>query len=175
MYIMGCKCLFFNNTPLKKGLHAERTILWASICCPSSQTRVTSEKSFLNCSSLKDELIFLWKSFHLGKISLYSYSSVNLQRAQRVAMAAIAGRWEPSHTRQLEDLGLERLALRRTKLCERFARRTATNSRHMDMFTPMVTLQRKAKHGKKYREIAARTKTYHNSALPYLTRLLNQD
>ena len=101
--------------------------------------------------------------------------SRSLDRAQRVAMAAIAGHWEPSHTRQLEDLGLERLALRRSKLCERFARRTATNSRHMDMFTPMVTLQRKAKHGKKYREIAARTKTYHNSALPYLTRLLNQD
>jgi hypothetical protein len=101
--------------------------------------------------------------------------SRSLDRAQRVAMAAITGHWEPSHTRQLEDLGLERLALRRSKLCERFARRTATNSRHMDMFTPMVSLQRKAKHGKKYREIAARTKSYHNSALPYLTRLLNQD
>ena len=101
--------------------------------------------------------------------------SRSLDRAQRVAMAAITGRWEPSHTKQLEDLGLERLASRRTKLCERFGRRTATSSRHMDMFTPMATLQRTAKHSKKYREIKARTKTYHNSALPYLTRLLNQD
>ena len=32
-------------------------------------------------------------------------------RAQRMAMAAIAGRWEPSHTRQLLELGLERLTL----------------------------------------------------------------
>ena len=39
------------------------------------------------------------------------------------------------HTRQLDELGLERLFLRRTTLCDRFARRTASNSRHMDMFT----------------------------------------
>ena len=110
--------------------------------------------------------------WHSGLTVTQSHS---LDRAQRVAMAAITGRWEPSHTRQLEDLGLERLALRRRKLCERFAHRTATSSRHMDMFTPIVSLPRKAKHAKKYKEISARTTTYHNSALPYLTRILNQD
>ena len=93
---------------------------------------------------------------------------------QRVAMAAKTGHWEPSHTRQLEDLGLERLSTRRTRLCEQFARRTATNSRHIDLFTPVNSLQRRAKHAKKYREISTRTQTYFKSALPYLTRLLNQ-
>ena len=109
--------------------------------------------------------------WHSGLTVTQSHS---LDRAQRVAMAAITGRWEKSHTRQLEELGLERLPARRLRLCERFARRTATNSRHMDMFTPVNSLQRRAKHSKKYRELPARTRSYFNSALPYLTRVLNQ-
>ena len=109
--------------------------------------------------------------WHSGLTVSQSHS---LDRAQRVAMAAITGRWEQSHTRQLDDLGLERLSARRVRLCERFARRTATSSRHMDLFTPVNSLQRRAKHAKKYREISTRTQTYFKSALPYLTRLLNQ-
>jgi hypothetical protein len=108
--------------------------------------------------------------WHSGLTAAQSHS---LDRAQRVAMAAITGRWEPSHTRQLDELGLDRLSLRRIRLCERFAKRTATSSRHMDMFIPIETLQRTAKHSKKFRECATRTQNYYNSALPYLTRLLN--
>ena len=58
--------------------------------------------------------------------------SRDLDRAQRVAMAAITGRWEPSHSRQLLKLGLEPLGPRRIKLCRTFAQRTAQNSRHTD-------------------------------------------
>ena len=92
--------------------------------------------------------------WHSGLTVSQSHS---LDQAQRVAMAAITGQWEPSHTRQLEDLGLERLSTRRTRLCEQFARRTATNSRHMDLFTPVDSLQRRAKNSKKYRDIPTRT------------------
>ena len=42
--------------------------------------------------------------------SLTSAQSHSLDRAQRAAMAAITGRWEPSHTGQLQELGLERLS-----------------------------------------------------------------
>ena len=110
--------------------------------------------------------------WHSGLTVTQSHS---LDRAQRVAMAAITGRWEPSHSQQLLDLGLDPLAPRRIKLCGRFAHRTATNSRHTDMFTPIASLPRKGKHAKKYREPLPRTQTYYKSALPYLTRLLNQD
>ena len=105
--------------------------------------------------------------WHSGLTSAQSHS---LDRAQRAAMAAITGRWEPSHTRQLEELGLERLSSRRTRICQTFAHRTATDSRHMDMFTPVTSARRLGT----YREILARTDTYFKSALPYLTRLLNQ-
>ena len=91
-------------------------------------------------------------------------------RAQRTAMAAITGRWQPSHTRQMDDLRLERLSARRTRICKTFAERTASNSRHMDMFTPVHSARRQGT----YREIFARTGTCYKSAFPYLTRLLNQ-
>ena len=40
--------------------------------------------------------------------------------------------------------------------------------------TPLESVTRKGSQGK-FVEIATRTGTYHKSALPYLTRLLNQD
>ena len=50
--------------------------------------------------------------------SLTAAQAQDLERAQRMAMAAITRRWEPSHTRQLLDLGLERLRPRRELLCQ---------------------------------------------------------
>ena len=95
--------------------------------------------------------------------------SRDLDRAQRVAMAAITGRWEPSHSRQLLELGLEPLGPRRVKLCRTFAQRTAQNSRHMDLFTPTGTRSRHGKQSKTYRETLSRTETHFKSPLPYLT------
>ena len=89
-------------------------------------------------------------------------------------MAAISGRWEPSHTQQLLELGLDRLGDRRDRICKRFSRRSAHNSRHQDLFQPLESVTRRGSQGK-FVEIAARTGTYYKSALPYLTRLLNQD
>ena len=86
-------------------------------------------------------------------------------------MAAITGRWDLSHSRQLLELGLEPLNLRRMKLCQSFALRTAENSRHKDMFTPTGTTVRKGKKAKIYRETLSRTETHYQSPLPFLTQL----
>ena len=104
---------------------------------------------------------------------LTSQQSRDLDRAQRVAMAAITGRWEPSHSRQLQVLGLEKLAARRTQLCSTFAKRTATDSRHMDIFSLSGARVRPGKAARPYREPFCRTGAHYNSAVPYLTRLLN--
>ena len=104
---------------------------------------------------------------------LTSQQSRDLDRAQRVAMAAITGRWEPSHTRQLHDLGLEQLAARRTQLCATFGRRTATDSRHMDIFPRSGAPERPGKAARPYTEPFCRTGSHFNSAVPYLTRQLN--
>ena len=131
----------------------------------------------------RDTLVALWKAegrVHLELACPVWHSDLtvaqaqDLDRAQRVAMAAIAGRWEPSHTRQLAELSLERLGPRRIQICRAFARRTAQNSRHKDMFTETGSLMRKGKISKTYREKISRTATHYNSPLPYLTRLLNK-
>ena len=132
----------------------------------------------------KETLVHYWKTE--GRVQLEAscpvwHSSISeaqsrsLSRAQRVAMAAITGRWAESHTEQLVDLGLEHLHLRREQICRTFAHRTATNSRHMDMFIPSHSVPRQGKQLWKYREVKARTSAYFNSAIPYLTRLLNKN
>ena len=96
--------------------------------------------------------------------------SRSLDRAQRVAMAAITGRWERSHSAQLRELGLERLELRRQQICKRFGERTAKDSRHQDMFQLNPNIRTRGGKNNRYIEINTRTSTYYKSALPYLTR-----
>jgi hypothetical protein len=101
-----------------------------------------------------------------------------LSRVQRVAMAAISGSWDRSHSGQLRRLALEPLPERRARLCRRWARRTATGakSRHRDLFEVAQYARPEGRRGRPrpvYREPRARTARYAKSALPYLTGLLN--
>ena len=130
----------------------------------------------------QDTLVAYWKAegrvhlefacpvWHSG---LTAAQAQDLERAQRMAMAAITGRWEQSHTQQLLELGLQRLGPRRTLLCRSFAKRTALDSRHMDMFSPTGFRPRRGKMVRSYRTPRSHTQAYFNSAVPYLTRLLN--
>ena len=128
-------------------------------------------------------LVSFWKSegrVHLEMAAPVWHSSLtlaerkSLERCQRVAMAAIVGSWSSSLTDQLAKLGLERLAARRERLCARFAVATATKSRHKDIFeVAQINHPRPGKRSLQYRETRARTAAYRMSAVPYLTRLLN--
>ena len=89
-----------------------------------------------------------------------------LDRAQKVAMAAITGRWERSHTTQLLELGLERLELQRKKIGKRFGERTARDSRHQDMFKVNPNNRTRGDKNNIYMEINTGTAIYHKSALP---------
>ena len=129
-------------------------------------------------------LVSFWKTegrVHLEMAAPLWHSSLTeaqsraLSRVQRVAMAAITGRWDPSHSGQLRRLGLEPLPERRTRLCRRFAKRTATKSRHQDLFDRAEYTRpgRGARARPLYRESRTRTAAYRRSAVPYLTTLLN--
>ena len=76
MYTIGWECLFLFKSSMKKGLDDARTTLWASICCPSPQARVTSVKSLSSLSSLNEEVMFSLKSFHWR----HSFSEVAIIR-----------------------------------------------------------------------------------------------
>ena len=131
----------------------------------------------------KRTLVDFWKSegrVHLEMAVPVWHSSLtralrrSLDRCQRVAMAAIVGYWAPSLTEQLSELGLQRLGDRRDKICATFAVATATKSRHRDIFkVANINHPRAGKRSHKYAEPRARTAFYQKSAVPYLTRILN--
>ena len=97
-----------------------------------------------------------------------------LQTVARRAVAAITGRTREEYTATCHRLGLEPdLAVRRLQLCRRFALRTATRSRHQDLFTKLDNPHITRGGGKVWREPPCRTRRHLHSALPHLTRLLN--
>ena len=100
----------------------------------------------------------------------------DLARVNRRAVAAITG----SNTKgdefvaNCQRLGLEDdLSARRLRLAQKFAKRTAENSRHQDLFQPLDNPPVTRRGGKIYREPRCRTRRHLQSARPYLTRLLN--
>ena len=98
--------------------------------------------------------------------------SRSLEKVQRLALGTISS-WSLTYKEQLENLGLERLDLRRTKLSITFAKRTALKSRHQDQFSPAPNVHNTRGTGRDYIEPKARTTAYRMSAVPALTRLLN--
>ena len=107
-----------------------------------------------------------------GSISMAQ--SRSLEKVQRLALSTITS-WTWKYQDQLDFLGLERLDLRRNKLCLTFAKRTATKSRHQDMFQLTHNPHNIRTTCKRYVEPRARTTAYRNSAVPSLTRLLNSE
>jgi hypothetical protein len=169
------------------GVQIQDDLKWNSQVCMMVQkaSRCTWMLRRMKCLGVDQEtLVAFWKAegrVHLELACPVWHSGLtvsqarDLDRAQRMAMAAIAGRWEPSHSLQLLQLGLEPLTTRRVRICRTFAERTARDSRHMDLFRHTGFIPRKGKMTKVFREKISRTKTHYNSALPYLTRLLNSN
>ena len=124
------------------GVVVQSDLRWQSQCEEMVRRATSTTWAIRRMKALgvsETSLVQFWKSegrVHLEYAcpvwhsSLTAVQSRSLDRAQRVAMAAITGRWEPSHTQQLLELGLDRLGARRDRICKRFSRRTAHKSRH---------------------------------------------
>ena len=104
--------------------------------------------------------------------SISRAQSRDLEKVQRLALSTITS-WTLPYQDQLDLLGLEKLDFRRNKLCLTFARRTASTSRHKNIFQETDNAHNTRNKLKTYIEPRARTTAYQNSAVPYLTRLLN--
>ena len=107
--------------------------------------------------------------------ALTSSQARDLTRVQRRAVAATTGRSTrgEEYLATCTRLGLEDLSTRRTRLALTFARRTATKSRHTDLFTRQENSRPTRAGAKLWREPMCRTRRYQKSAVPYLTKLLN--
>ena len=99
--------------------------------------------------------------------------SADIERVQRVAVSILLGRTDFDYGPSCALLGLKPLYVRIQELCERFARKTASpDCRHNDLF--QIQNSGYNTRGEFYREHFCRTNRFYKSALPYLTRTLNQ-
>ena len=99
--------------------------------------------------------------------------SADIERVQRVAVSILLGRPDFNYGPACASLGLKPLHVRRQELCEQFALKTSSpDCRHNNLFR----IQCSGHHtkGQFYREHLCHTQRFYKSALPYLTRTLNQ-
>ena len=97
--------------------------------------------------------------------------TADIERVQRIAVSIILGKDLP-YDQACTFLGLKNLSTRRLELCERFAVKTATKSRHSDLFKLVKDGDHHTR-SKRYREHNCKKSRFFNSPLPFLTRVLN--
>ena len=107
-------------------------------------------------------------AFHSG---LTIQEANDLEMIQKKAFSIILGPKFKNYSSALKILNQEKLSTRRLLLCEDFAIKCVSNSRHSDMF--QINPVQKTRHSKKYKEPMCNTTRYYKSAIPFLTRLLN--
>ena len=105
--------------------------------------------------------------------ALTNEQSNNLEMIQRKAFAIILGANYRSYNNALEVLSQNTLNTRRQNLCETFALKCIKNPRHQDLFkvNPRYTINSRNKN--KYLEPKCLTSRYYKSAVPHLTRILD--
>ena len=99
--------------------------------------------------------------------------SRQMESTQKKALAIILGKVYECYETALVKLGLERLDVRRTRLCYSFAVKCTKSARHANMFILNNCPPRNIRRPKKYLEPTCYTSRYFNSSIPYMTRLLN--
>ena len=104
--------------------------------------------------------------------SLTKKNSDDIERVQKAACAIILGDSFETYRKSCSVLNLEDLKTRREKMCIKFAKKEAKNSNSLfkEIHKPYQT-----RNNHKFEEIYCRTKTFQQSSLPYLTKVLNEN
>ena len=99
--------------------------------------------------------------------------SCDIERVQRVAISIIFGQADFSYDRTCALLGVKPLYIRRQELCDRFSVKTASPTcRHSELFQAQKSGYNTRSDN--FREHFCRTTRFYKSALPFLTRSINQ-
>ena len=107
---------------------------------------------------------------------VYCYSDSNkIEREQKKAFAIILGNEYTSYEKALQYLGQNKLCERRKDICLKFAKKCLKSEQHSDMFPLLDSNRPVTRQNIVYKEYQCKTSRYYNSAIPYLTRLLNED
>ena len=102
--------------------------------------------------------------------ALSAKSSHDIERVQRNAMRIISSSMNTSYDDFLDQIEEQTLSSRRETLCLSFAQKCLKTEKFSTWFTKGMETRSGACY---FTETEAKTKRLHNSAIPYLTRLLN--
>ena len=120
--------------------------------------------------SVLEQSAVVWHS------SLTVKNRVDLERIQKAAVRVIMNKDYTTYNMGLKELKLEKLEKRREMLCLRFAKNCLKNEKMKKMF-PIKKIKHKMKkrYQRKFETRKIRTNRLKKSALPYMTRLLNDE
>ena len=108
---------------------------------------------------------------HLWDGALTKRDSKDIESVQKICVKLISGQHLINYEESLKSLGLETLALRRVKLCFKFARKCLKNNRFNHWFK---LKNRVTRSDDKYLVPTSKTKRFLSSSIPHLTRILNK-
>ena len=118
--------------------------------------------------SVVEQSAVVWHS------SLTKRNRKDLERIQKVAVRIIMGKSFTNYKEGLKELKLDTLEKRRTILSLRFAKKCLKNEKLKTLFPLNKSKHNMKKRNKrKYQTRKIRTKRLENSAIPYMTKLLN--
>ena len=120
-----------------------------------------------HCRSILEYAVPVWNG------AITRYECKDIERVQKMALHIILSENYLNYENAMKWTNLESLELRRMKLCISFAKKAEKSDKYMHWFKPrsvVNTRQPKVK----YIEPQARTERLNKSAIPYLTRVLNQ-
>ena len=125
---------------------------------------------FKQIRSVAEFAVPVWNS------SLTGEDISKLERIQKVALHIILGEEYSSYTSALKALGVEKLSVRRKKICLQFAKKSQKHQKFSKWFKPskpnlnIITRQKKSK----FCPVICKKARFEKSPLNYLTQLLNQ-
>ena len=154
-----------NTTSLVKRAYS-RMIILKNLYSFGVPIRDLVEIYTLYIRSVVEQSAVVWSS------SITQGEQIELERVQKVALRIILKDQYSHYVNALELTGLETLSMRREKLCLNFAKKCAKNPSTKDMF-PLKQIKVNTRKPEKYQVPFGRTDRFKNSAIPYMSRLLN--
>jgi hypothetical protein len=106
---------------------------------------------------------------------LTEQNRADIERVQKAVFAIILGKSYQSYENALVKLSMKKLEERRETLCLKFARKSAKSAHFASWFVPDNKLINTRRIVKQVKEAQTRTARFEKSALPYMTKLLNNN
>ena len=99
--------------------------------------------------------------------------SVQIERVQKSALSVILGQKYLSYENAIEMTGIQRLSIRREKICIKFVKKNIKSEKPLLNVNPKNYNTRS--NPNLVEEFQCRTTAFFNSSLPYLARLFNRN